>query len=146
MQETYLKIFGEDGPIPEDAELLIRTRVRQLSHAIKSDWGEWVDQYCPGRRDELHVNKEVASHLDPAEEPTTIAGEVGVDHVGEDLAQLPPPAPESDVPGHGEDNLVCLPPPAPESNVPEQDDPSTVTQRDASDQAGSFVAWEETPI
>ena len=146
MQETYLKIFGEDGPIPEDAELLIRARVRQLSHAIKSDWGEWVEQYCPGRRDELRVNKEVSSHLDPAEEPTTIAGEVGVDRVGEDLARSPPPAPEFNVPGHCEDDLARSPPPASKSNVPEQDDPSTAAQRDASDQAGSFVAREETPI
>ena len=40
-------------------------------------WGKWVDQYYPGWCDELCVDKEVLSHLDPAEEPTMIAGGVG---------------------------------------------------------------------
>ena len=108
---NYLQnIFGAllgGNPIPDEALLLINARIRLLRNAIRADWGDWVEDHCPGRREELYEDSSPQSKQPPPEDSTSSA-----------IGMSVPPVPPRRSPVHSQQPFPGSPPPPLRSDTP----------------------------
>ena len=117
LQNTFGALLG-GNPIPDEAQLLINARTCLLRNAIRADWGDWVEEHCPGRREQLYQDASPQSNQPPPGDSTS--GTIGMPV---------PPVPPQRSPVHSQQHLPGPPPPPLHSDMPQ---PPPTPSRDTS--------------